>query len=75
MEKKKQPPRKFYFVYRKKDDKIVAVGNAKECAKQMGRNIMAFYQIVSRARNGKPCRYEVTIEKENGEDYGNTNEE
>lgn len=67
--------RKFYIVYRKKDDTIAAVGTSSECAKQLGHSLSSFYSLVSRAKNNKSCRYEVEISEEDDEEYGDTNEE
>lgn len=53
---------KFYVVYLTKDDSIVAVGSAKECAKQMGlKNDQAFRDIISRSKLGKIKKYEVIV--------------
>lgn len=76
MARPKESYSRFYIVYRKKDDSIAAVGNAVECAKQLGRKMSAFYSLISRAKNNGLCRYEVEISKlEDDEEYGNTNEE
>ena len=56
---------KFYMVYLAKNDSIVAVGTAEECAKQLGlRSVKVFYDIVGKTRKGKLSRYEIVIEDE-----------
>ena len=53
---------KFYIVYRTKDDSIVAVGNAEECAKQMGHaTTQSFRSLVYLVNKGKCKKYEVSI--------------
>lgn len=55
----------FYIIYLKKNDKIVAVGNAGECAEQLGcKSVRAFYALVSNVKHGKNKRYEIVTEKE-----------
>lgn len=55
----------FYIVYRAKDDKILAVGDAKECAKQMElASVGCFHSIVSKSRKGITKEYEIVVEKE-----------
>lgn len=43
----------FYTVYRRSDDEIVAVGDAKSCCKQLGIKRCPFYSLISRQRRGK----------------------
>lgn len=53
---------KYYTVYRKKDDTVLAQGNAEECRKQLGfKTLQVFYSVVSRVNRGKTEKYEVTI--------------
>lgn len=56
-------PKNFYFVRRKKDDSIVAVGTAQECMKSMGiSSINSFHSIVAKNRSGVRTTYEIDIE-------------
>lgn len=55
----------FYMVYRAKDDKIMATGTARECAKQLGlHSVDCFHSLVSKSRKGVTKKYEVIVEKE-----------
>lgn len=54
---------KFYTIYRKEDDEIVATGTSAECIKQLGCKEATFYSLVSRARHNKGGLYEVFCEK------------
>ena len=53
---------KYYTVYLKETDEIVASGNAKNCAKQMGTSLASFQCLVSRVNRGIRQKYEVLIE-------------
>lgn len=53
--------KKYYTVYLKKTDEIVAAGNAIACAVAMNKNIQAFYSMVSRVRNGQNHKYEIDV--------------
>lgn len=56
-------PQHFYFIRRRKDDSIVAVGTARECVKQMGlSSVETFRTIVSKNRKGIQNTYEIDIE-------------
>lgn len=54
---------RFYIVRLRKDDSIVAVGNAVECAKRMKMSISSFHSTVSRCRSGENQKYEVDVEE------------
>ena len=57
-------PRNFYFVRRRKDDSIVAIGTAAECMKQMGiESLNSFHSIVAKNRSGVRKTYEIDIEE------------
>lgn len=56
--------RNFYIVRLRKDDSIVAVGNAEECVKSLGlSSVSVFRTLVSRCRNNseKYKKYDVDI--------------
>ena len=58
-------PENFYMVYRAADDKILATGTSRECAKQMGlTGPNCFLSLVSKTRKGKIKKYEIVVEKE-----------
>lgn len=59
--------RVFYIVRLRKDDSIVAVGTAEECARVMRMSINSFRTTVSRSRNGLSHKYEIDIEEEDEE--------
>lgn len=53
---------KFYTIYRKKNDEILATGTSVECIKQLGCSPSTFYSLVSRARHKKGGLYDVFVE-------------
>lgn len=55
-------PRRYYFVYEAKTDKLLAYGTAKECAAQLGVTLDSFYCTVSRAQARVRGRYEIFID-------------
>ena len=55
---------KFYVVRLRKDDSIVAVGNAVECARRMKMSVTSFHSTVHRCRSDENKKYEVDIETE-----------
>lgn len=55
---------RFYIVRLRKDDSIVAVGNAAECARRMKMSISSFHSTVHRCRSGINKKYEVDIMRE-----------
>lgn len=54
---------RFYIVRLRKDDSIVEVGNAVECARRMKMSISSFHSTVSRCRSGENQKYEVDVEE------------
>ena len=53
----------YYTVYLNKTDEIVAVGDAEECQKQLGKTSLAsFYSLVSKNRLGVQKRYTILQE-------------
>lgn len=54
---------KYYTVYLKKSDEIVAFGTSEECASQLGfRNRSTFHNIASLSRKGKRKKYEIIVD-------------
>lgn len=62
--------RKFYIVRLRKDDRILAVGRGEECAKAMGMTISTFRTTVCRCLQGKTKKYDIYVERENGDEEG-----
>lgn len=61
---KRGRPRKYYTVYLRKTDEIIAFGTAEACAVQLGlKNSEIFRSIVSNARHGISHRYEIIVDK------------
>lgn len=52
----------YYTVYLKKSQKIVASGNASECAMALNCSVHSFYSMVTRVRNGQNEKYEIEVE-------------
>ena len=53
---------KYYTVYRKKDDVVLAQGSSEECRKALGfKTLQVFYSMVSRVNRGKTEKYEVLV--------------
>ena len=55
---------KYYTIYEKNTDFLIASGNAKECAKQMKKSLNGFYSCVSKNIKGIQNKYIVLIDKE-----------
>ncbi len=54
--------KKYYVVYSKHDDSILAQGNAEVCRKLLGfKTIYVFYSMVSRCNRGLTDKYEVCV--------------
>ena len=54
--------KKYYVVYSKHDDTVLAQGNAEVCRKQLGfKTAAVFYSMVSRCNRGLTDKYEVCI--------------
>ena len=62
------PMIRFYIVRLQKDDSIIAVGNAIECARQMKMSLSTFHATVCRCRKGTDHRYDVDVLKGAEED-------
>lgn len=53
---------KYYAIYKKKTDELLASGTARECQRQMGfKSPQVFYCTVSRAYRGLSSKYEVYV--------------
>lgn len=60
---------KYYTVYDKKTETVVAFGNSKRCTEMMGLpSANSFYSIVHNARIGKNQKWEVVVEELEGDD-------
>lgn len=51
---------KYYTIYSRKTEEIIAQGTAKECACQL--NLKDFHNMVNRVRKGRSKKYEVLTE-------------
>ncbi len=59
---------KYYAVYLRETDELLASGNSLQCQKQMGlASVNAFYSMISRCLQGKNKKYEVMVEEVNDE--------
>ena len=57
-------PRKYYTVYLRKTDEIIAFGTAEACASQLGlKNKRIFQDIVSKTKRGFANRYEFIVDE------------
>lgn len=56
----KLKPPKYYMVYLRKTDEIVAFGTDRACARQLGMTLCSFREAASRTRHGIKGRYEFT---------------
>lgn len=60
---------KYYAIYRKKTDELLASGTAKECQKQMGfKTPQVFYCTVSRVYRGLSSKYEVFVDEDEADE-------
>ena len=60
--------RKYYTVYRRRTDELLAYGTAKECAQQLGIRLDSFYCAVSRTPNRGKTKYEIFVDQDTDED-------
>lgn len=59
----KRPPCRWYTVYDRKTDKLLAAGTVEQCTAALGfKNSASFYQTLSRTRNGKSHKYRICVE-------------
>ena len=52
----------YYTVYDAKTDKVMASGNAIECAEALQMGLISFYGMVTRVRKGETKRYAVVVD-------------
>jgi len=62
MEKRCHPTKRYYTVYRAKDDEILAFGDKETCADMLGISQKSFYSIVAAVRAGRNKKYEIYSE-------------
>ena len=55
---------RYYTIYNRKTEEVVAFGTAKECAQQMNRSLASFYCTVSRNKLGKHHKYIIVTDDE-----------
>ena len=54
---------RYYAIYERKTDRLLASGSAAFCTRQLGiASIRSFYCMVGRIRSGKIKKYEILIE-------------
>lgn len=54
---------RYYAIYRKRDDELLACGSAEQCAKMMGyTSLRSFEDICRRSMAGTLSKYELYIE-------------
>ena len=53
----------YYTVYDSKTKKVIASGNAEECAIKLKMTLHTFYSTVSRVKSRKNKKYEIDISK------------
>lgn len=56
-------PQKIFYVYLRKNDELIAMGTARECAKRMGITLLSFKSAVSRCRKGTQKNYNIFSEE------------
>ena len=57
--------KKYYTVYLKKDDMVVASGTSEQFRKQLGfKTLGVFYSVISRINRGISTKYEVDIQNQ-----------
>lgn len=55
---------KYYAVYLRETDELIASGTSAQCQKQMGlASVHSFYSMVSRCKSGKNNKYEIYEEE------------
>ncbi len=52
----------FYYTLYNKNDEVIAVGTAHECAKKLAMSTQYFYCMVGRVRNGTNQKYKIVSE-------------
>lgn len=54
--------RKYYTIYLRKTDEVIAHGTSRECAEAMGKKLNCFHSMVSKTLKGKQNKYDVLVE-------------
>lgn len=54
--------KKYYTVYLRATDEVIAYGTSRECAKIMGKSLNCFHSMVSKTKKGKQNKYDVLVE-------------
>lgn len=52
---------KYYTVYLRKTDELVAAGTARDCAKALNKSLNGFHSMVSKNLTGKHKKYEIIV--------------
>ena len=60
---------RYYTIYRNKTDEIVAAGNMRECATQLGVKPSSMYSIISKNNKGKRKTYTIVFDDSSEADY------
>lgn len=60
---------RYYTIYRNKTDEIVAAGNMRECATQLGAKPSLMYSIISKNNKGKRKTYTIVFDDSTEADY------
>jgi len=60
---------RYYTIYRNKTDEIVAAGNMRECAIQLGVKPSSMYSIISKNNKGKRKTYTIVFDDSSEDDY------
>lgn len=56
---------KYYTVYLRKTDEVIASGTSKECARILKKSVNGFHSMVSKNLKGKQNKYDVIVEEDN----------
>ena len=55
--------RKYYTVYLRETDEVIAYGTGRECAAMMRKSLNCFHSMVSKTKKGKQNKYDVLVEE------------
>lgn len=56
------PSKRYYTIYRARDDEILAFGDKESCAAMLGISQKSFYSMVADVRAGRNKKYEIYSE-------------
>ncbi len=66
MQTENKRKKKYYTVYLRKTDEIVAFGTSDECTEILHlTNVEQFYALVSKTRSGRLTRYAIVVDEDN----------